>query len=55
MAQIPGSREPIALADDGGYPSLVAVGSSVLAAWESNGKVVIRDLTAEQQSARRGD
>ena len=55
MAQIPGSWEPIALAGDGNYPSLVVVGSSVLAAWESKGKIVIRDLTAEQQSARSGD
>jgi hypothetical protein len=54
MAKIPGSQEPIALADEGGYPSLVTVGSSVLAAWESKGKIVIRDLSAEQLSARRG-
>jgi hypothetical protein len=55
MAKTPTRKEPIAVADDGGYPSLVAVGSSVLAAWETKGKIIIRDLAAEQQSghARR--
>jgi hypothetical protein len=48
MASIPGLSEPIVLADSGSYPSLVTVGSSVLATWADTGKVVIRNLDEEK-------
>lgn len=55
MVTLPGTQQSVQLAEDGAYPSLVPVGSSVLAAWESKGRIVIADVDAEQRSARRGD